>query len=227
MSFITACCNTVPVKGNYTPTGTTYTNNQMTYYIVGDKGAKRGVVFVYDIFGLHPNAYQVADLLSNTGLRVIIPDLLEGRPLTENDMGKPEVFAEFRAKRGTWEYNKDKIQASVRVLHSEGTESVGTIGLCWGAKLSLVALGDAKIGVKSVALVHPSLLTTKDFASVLGPVLLLPTKDEGDFSEGFALVKSGPYGGDSYEERLMDMFHGFCGARGDFSNPDIARNVDR
>ncbi|KAJ2707891.1 hypothetical protein FB645_000456 [Coemansia sp. IMI 203386] len=227
MSFISACCNTMPVKGNYTPIGTTHTDAQMTYYVVGDKGAPRGIVFAYDIFGLHPNAYQVADLLSQTGLRVIIPDLLEGKPLTPADLGNPEVFAEFRNNRGTWEHNKDKFRAAVRVLNSEGTKSVGTIGLCWGAKLSMVALADEANGFKSAALVHPSLLTNEDFVAAKGPILLLPTKDEADFSEGFAAVKAGPHGADSYEERLMDMFHGFCGARGDFSDPEIAKNVNR
>ncbi|KAJ1879441.1 hypothetical protein LPJ57_002837 [Coemansia sp. RSA 486] len=81
---------------------------QMAYYVVGDTGAPCGAAFAYNIFELHLNAYQVANLLSQTRLPVIIPDVLEGKPLTPADLGKPEVLAEFLNKRGTWEHNKDK-----------------------------------------------------------------------------------------------------------------------
>ncbi|KAJ1720792.1 hypothetical protein LPJ53_004623 [Coemansia erecta] len=227
MSFISACCNTLPVKGNYTPTGTTVTTEAMKYYIVGDKNSDRGVVMLYDIFGYHSNFFEVADLLSKTGLRVIIPDLLEGKYLTMADIGKPEVFVEFKNNQGTWESNKDKIVASVQLLKDEGAKSVGVLGYCWSAKLAILALGDANIGVKSAAMLHPSLLVTEDFANAKGPILLLPTKDEGDFSEGFNLVKQGPFGEDSYEERFTEMFHGFCGARGDFSDAETSKHVNR
>ncbi|KAJ2591084.1 hypothetical protein H4R99_006883 [Coemansia sp. RSA 1722] len=108
LSFSSGCGGIVPVNGKYTPTRTTHTDMQMAYYVVGDTGAPCGAAFAYNIFELHLNAYQVANLLSQTRLPVIIPDVLEGKPLTPADLGKPEVLAEFLNKRGTWEHNKDK-----------------------------------------------------------------------------------------------------------------------
>ncbi|KAJ2719217.1 hypothetical protein GGI07_005356 [Coemansia sp. Benny D115] len=230
MSFISACCNTAPVASGYTPRGSMESRDGLDYYIVGgETGAQGGVVFCYDIFGLHANALQVADLLSAAGgLCVVVPDFLEGRPLREQDLGDASAFREFRDTRGTWAYNRRAFAAAVDVLRARGAQRIATAGFCWGAKLSISALAEQEqLGVASAALVHPSLLVREDFEKAQGPVLLLFSKDEEDLSEGFALLKARACGSASFTERYQTMSHGFCAARGDFADAEVAKHVSR
>ncbi|KAJ2358304.1 hypothetical protein IWW50_001367 [Coemansia erecta] len=226
MSFVSACCNTAPVQAEYTATGETTEQNGFKYYTVGDKGASQGVVFCYDIFGFHPHAYQIADKISQAGLRVIVPDFLEGNPLTMAALSDPAVFGDFKARRATWEYNREMFKAAVSVLQNEGAANIGAVGFCWGAKLAICALGE-DCGIKSVSLVHPSMMELKDFEQAQGPVLLLTSKDDPELNDEFALVKAKPFGKLSYQERFNDRIHGFCAARGDFADPEVARDVNR
>ncbi|KAJ2393442.1 hypothetical protein H4S02_000195 [Coemansia sp. RSA 2611] len=226
MSFVSACCNTPPVQAEYTPTGETIEQDGLKYYIVGDKGASQGVVFWYDIFGFHPNAYQVADKIAHAGLRVMIPDFLRGNPLTMAVLSDRPALMEFVTGRGSWDFNREMFKQAVSVLQGEGTANIGAVGFCWGAKLAIQALGE-NCGIKSVSLVHPSMLELKDFEQAQGPVLLLTSKDDQELNEEFAVVKAKPFGQLSYQERYNDRIHGFCGARGDFSDPDVVRDVNR
>ncbi|KAI9500201.1 hypothetical protein GGI25_006105 [Coemansia spiralis] len=231
MSFIAACCNTPPVQAEYTPIGETHKDGTMEYYVVGDKGAKQGVVFCFDIFGFHPNALQVADVLGRSGFRVIMPDFLEGNPLTKEKMADGQWFAEFKAERAGWAYSRAMFMAAVSVLRAEGVENIGSVGFCWGAKLTVRALAEGgeqgTSGVKSGVLIHPSMMEQSDFEEAAGPVLLLPTKDEADFTEFFEIAKAKPFGEASYQERFEAQIHGFCGARGEFSKPEVASDVNR
>ncbi|KAJ2000276.1 hypothetical protein H4R26_004691 [Coemansia thaxteri] len=228
-SFISACCNRAPAKAEYTPIGTmTQDASGMAYYISGSAKAKRGVVFLYDVFGLHPNAYQVADALALEGLRVVIPDVLEGKPLTSADMKQEAVLKDFKARRGTYAYCRPMIKAAIDVLRAEGCENIGAIGLCWGAKLAMCALGDQDgICVDSGVMLHPSMLELADFERAQGPILLLLSKDEADFTDMFAVASAKPFGAHSYMERFSKQAHGFCGARGDFANPEVVCDVNR
>ncbi|KAJ2084095.1 hypothetical protein H4R24_000304 [Coemansia sp. RSA 988] len=226
MSFISACCNTPPVQAEYSSTGNTCSHDGMDYYIVGDKGTAKGVVLCYDIFAYHPNIYQFADKISLSGIRVIVPDFLQGKPLTTEDLVDKSIVAEFANTRGSWKHNRDMFKAAVALLRNEGTVEIGSVGSCWGAKISLSALGD-DCGIKGVSIVHPSLLTKEDFEKANGPILLLTSKDDPVFDEEFAIVKKGPFGELSYRERFVDRVHGFCTARGDFKDPAVVKDVNR
>ncbi|KAJ2507776.1 hypothetical protein GGI11_005898 [Coemansia sp. RSA 2049] len=232
MSFVSACCNTPPVKANYKPAGKTSTKDNVEYYVAGEKGNKIGIVFCYDIFGFHPNSLQVADILGRSGFRVIMPDFLRGDPVTAEKMSNGTWIPEFMANRAAWEHNKGIFRTAVEILRAEGVESIGAVGFCWGAKLVMSALTDESekflgTSVKSGVLIHPSALEKKDFENAAGPILLLPTKDEPDFTESFAIAKAKPFGETSYMERFDNQIHGFCAARGDFSKPEVSGDVNK
>lgn len=71
------CYTLPPCESNYTPKGSlTKLDDGMDVYLVGDKGSSKGIVFQYDIFGMHPCSQQVADLLAAQGFRVAIPGKL-------------------------------------------------------------------------------------------------------------------------------------------------------
>ncbi|KAJ2453672.1 hypothetical protein EV183_002076 [Coemansia sp. RSA 2336] len=226
MSFVSACCNTPPVQAEYTAQGEYVEHNGVKYYAVGNKGASQGVVFCYDIFGYHPNALQVADKLSQSGLRVVVPDFLLGNPLTMSVLADRAAIMEFATGRGSWSSNREMFKTAVSLLQAEGTQKIGSVGFCWGAKLSLCALGE-DLNIKSVSLVHPSMLERKNFENAQGPVLLLTTKDEPVMDEDLEIVKNKPLGKLSYAERFEDRIHGFCAARGDFSDSDVVKDVGR
>ncbi|KAJ2559232.1 hypothetical protein EV175_000429 [Coemansia sp. RSA 1933] len=228
MSFVAACCNTPPVQAEYKPTGETTKIGDMDYYFAGEKGAKQGILFCYDVFGLHANSLQVADILGRSGFRVLMPDFLRGDPITAEKMAGGQWISEFKEKRAKWENNRDMFAAAMEILRAEGVESIGAVGFCWGAKLAIRALAESgPCAVKSSVLIHPSMLEKEDFEEAAGPVLLLPTKDEPDFSEFFAIAKAKPFGDVSYHERFENQIHGFCAARGDFANPEVVGDVNK
>ncbi|ORX74147.1 hypothetical protein DL89DRAFT_254031 [Linderina pennispora] len=81
-------------------------------------------------------------------------------------------------------------------------------------------------GVAGGAIVHPAMVTDEDFAQIKAPVLALPSKDEPDFSKGIAQAKALAFGAQCELVRFDDMFHGFCGARGDWSNETQAKRAN-
>ncbi|KAJ2842205.1 hypothetical protein GGI22_007632 [Coemansia erecta] len=81
-------------------------------------------------------------------------------------------------------------------------------------------------GLAGGAIVHPALIQEGDFGKIKAPLLVLPSKDEADFSADFEALRSKTFFSKCYMERFDDMFHGFCGARGDWSNPEQAKRAN-
>ncbi|KAJ1995632.1 hypothetical protein GGI25_006268 [Coemansia spiralis] len=225
MSFPSVCCNTPPVKADYTPKGEKSTLGDIECYMAGSKSSRRGIIVNYDIFGFHPNVIQICDILGDFGFYVLLPDLLRGNPLTEADLGKPGVFSEFSKTRGSWETNKPMYNRALKHMKENGITEVGLLGFCWGAHVSVAALTELK-GLAGGAIVHPALIQPGDLGKVNAPLMVLPSKDEADFSEDFNSLKSKSFFSKCYMERFDDMFHGFCGARGDWTNPEQAKRAN-
>ncbi|KAJ1960471.1 hypothetical protein GGI12_003783 [Dipsacomyces acuminosporus] len=225
MSFPSACCNTPPVKAQYQQTGEMGKLGDLACYFAGSKSSKRGIIVNYDIFGYHANVIQLCDILAGVGYQVILPDFLKGNPLTLEDLGKHDVFAEFVKTRGSWKSNKATYIAARDYLVSNGVTSVSIVGFCWGGKMVVSALAELD-GFAGGAVVHPALLVPEDFEKVNAPFLVLPSREEPDFSKEFALVKAKAFGPKCDMVRFDDMHHGFCGARGDWSKPDQAKRAN-
>lgn len=69
------CCPTdLPaVSFEYAPTGTLTTIGDLEAYVNTSADSELGVIVVYDIFGLTPQAKQVCDKLSQGGFKVVLP----------------------------------------------------------------------------------------------------------------------------------------------------------
>ncbi|KAJ1734528.1 hypothetical protein LPJ61_001014 [Coemansia biformis] len=225
MSFPSACCNTPPVRATYTPTGERQTIGGIECYVSGSKDAKRGLIINYDIFGMHANVVQLCDILGTSGYHVVLPDLLGSNALTEADLGKHGVFSAFCKHAGSWAANKDKYIAMQEYMKDSGVESVGIIGFCWGGKMVVAALAELD-GLVGGAIVHPALIESGDMAKANAPLLVLPSKDEPDFTDEFATLEGKPFFAQCSMVRFDDMFHGFCGARGDWSVPEQAKRAN-
>ncbi|KAJ1801245.1 hypothetical protein LPJ75_006448 [Coemansia sp. RSA 2598] len=225
MSFPAACCNTPPVKANYAAKGHKGAIGDMACYFAGPADSKRAILVNYDVFGYHANVEQLCDILGELGYRVALPDLLRGSPLTESDLGKPGVFAQFKDTRGSWASNKPVYQAAIGQLRADGAESVGLLGFCWGGHLVVSALTELD-GVAGGAIVHPALIADGDLAKVNAPLLAIPSKDEPDFQADFDGLRAKGFFPKCRMVRFDDMFHGFCGARGDWSDEVQAKRAN-
>jgi hypothetical protein len=71
MADIKDCCPTdvQPVTSDYKGAGKMEKlkvgDEEIDMYVTGE--GKKGIIHVYDIFGYHPNAFQVADLVAKKG----------------------------------------------------------------------------------------------------------------------------------------------------------------
>ncbi|KAJ2716439.1 hypothetical protein H4R19_000650 [Coemansia spiralis] len=225
MSFPAACCNTPPVQASYTPVGAKQAIGGIECYVSGSKDAKRALLVNYDIFGMHANVVQLCDVLAAAGYYVVLPDLLGSKALTEADLGSAEVFGAFIKGAGSWAANKDKYAAVQGYLRDSGITAVGVVGFCWGGKMVVEALAELD-GLAGGAIVHPALIKDGDMATVKAPLFVLPSKDEPDFAAEFATLEYKPFFAQCGMVRFDDMFHGFCGARGDWSQPEQAKRVN-
>ena len=206
-----SCCPTevLPVK-------TTYDRLGDNVYITGE-GNQKGLLYIPDIFGPHPNAYQVADILAAKGFLVVMPDFFRGKEWPLEDFPPKDGFAGERfqgfLKALTYEALKPRLEQGLKILSALGATSIGAVGFCWGGKLAIRALGDGL--VKAGASPHPSFFTPEDAKAVQGPFALLPTKDDGELTDvKEALNPEFKHVYHFYD----DMHHGFVAARGDFSN---------
>lgn len=132
----------------------------------------------------------------------------------------------FIAERGSWD--KTVKQDMINVIEhykKEGITAIGIYGFCWGGKIGARAIAELD-NVKGAALIHPSLLNKTDAEEAKAPVLFLPTKDEEDLTPFVEIVKAN-LGADNVEHhRFDDMFHGFCGARGDWKDELQSKRVN-
>ncbi|KAI9209883.1 Alpha/Beta hydrolase protein [Polychytrium aggregatum] len=210
------CCTLPPCSSDYVAKGSEIVLGDLPAYITGDKQSTKAIVFVYDIFGYHPNTKQVADLLASRGFFVIMPDFFRGEPWNTTPFEMAELVA-FLGKRVPPEVIERDTQTAVEYLKAQGVTSIGSVGLCWGGLQTF--RGGIAGHFAAVASAHPSMLNA-DIARALNiPACLLPSKTDADFTEFFEILNAKPFGAKNVHQRFDDMHHGWCGARSDFADP--------
>lgn len=217
MSIPNACCNIKPPKSDYSPKGTTSKLGDVDVYWTGERGAKKAVVIIYDIFGLHPNTKQTADILASCGFRVAMPDIFRGNPWPEEKM--PYDVKELSAwlgKAGAEDIVTKDLNATIKALKDEGSESIGSLGFCWGG--IQICLASQKKLFKAIASAHPFNVDAKLAEIVTCPAFFLPSKDEADMTPVMEVLKKKPFGDKCEHKRFDDMHHGWCAGRSDFKN---------
>ncbi|KGO40374.1 Dienelactone hydrolase [Penicillium expansum] len=213
-----ACCNTPP-KGEPAVVSEDQIDQAagVNLYVFGDRKAKRGVVLVYDIFGLYPQTKQGAALLAKElDCLVIIPDFFNGEAANIEWVGMDT--AEKRDNMMGFFANKASPEKNLATLYSVTNETKSlyatvekwaVLGLCWGGKLAALASTDQTPFVAS-GQTHPALLDIADARRMAIPHICLVSPDEpADILN-------------PYKEALPDhsefelygtMFHGWMGAR--------------
>ncbi|KAJ2025636.1 hypothetical protein GGI06_000504 [Coemansia sp. S85] len=216
-----------PVVANYTAKGERGKLGDIDCYFTGKKGSKRGIFVNYDAFRYHPNVFQICDILGSLGHYVVAPDLFRGEPLTMEDLGSPVAMGKFTQNSGSWNTSKPNYVQGIEYLRNSGVTSVGVIGFCWGGKVALTSLQELD-GIVGGAIIHPARVTSDDFAKINVPLLALPYNDVDleMFKKGHEELGTRPFGAKCRLESFVDVVYGFCGPRGDWSDPAIAKRVN-
>ncbi|OLY84539.1 putative AIM2 family protein [Smittium mucronatum] len=227
MSLISQCCNTPPVQAEYTPIGEKFKlKEDLECYISGSKDSKQAIIYIYDIFCLHPNAYQGADILAKSGYRVILPDFLRNTPPSAEALGDGQKFGQWVKEKGSYEVLQSDFNAVKNYLvNVEKIDRVFLIGFCWGAKMVMELSAHDKFYLGG-ALVHPSLLDISDFENAQAPMIILPSQNERDFSKDYEVLTAKSFGPLCYQQRFDDMIHGWCAARGEWSDQKVAERAN-
>lgn len=142
----TACC-AVPASANfkaetsYSPKGKDISIAGFPAYAVGSASSGKAVISIYDIFGFHNNAKQVCDVMAElTNTLVVMPDSMDGAWSInafppKNDAERNAMFGHIM-KAGSWpKVVKPRLQETVKYLKSQGINSIGVMGFCWGSKM--------------------------------------------------------------------------------------------
>lgn len=105
---------------------------------------------------------------------------------------------------------------------------VSAVGFCWGALYATLLAGGPDPAVASAALLHPSLLTLKEFEAVEVPTLVLFTANDQQVSDSFRAEIIGVLDAKNKAKKpptahhfYADQAHGFS-LRGDDTDPKVA-----
>ncbi|KAG0163372.1 hypothetical protein DFQ28_003148 [Apophysomyces sp. BC1034] len=216
-SSLDVCCTLKPVESDYAPVGVMEHLGDLPLYVVGPKDAKKAILVIYDIMGLHKNTQQFCDILANHGYKVVMPDFFRGRPWNIKNIGNRKAVMTWLSKVGTFDLVAPQISQVKTWLQGQGVSSAGIVGFCWGGKIGVQIAGvDRFYGAFTV--IHPINVDTADAEKAQAPILALPSKDEPDMTEYMAILKKKPFGAKCKHHRFDDMHHGFAAARGNWSD---------
>jgi len=223
------CLKDKPVHSDYAPKGSEYEIGNVTVYETDNRSAKRVLIAVYDIFGLTNNMKEVCDTIADMyDFRVVMPDFFRGFWWDENNFppADPEEMQRWLQSNGSWD---NIVQWDIKtVINAFATRDniteVGIFGMCWGGKVATLASTFVD-EIKVAGLVHPSSVNNSEVDGVKNPMYLLPSQNEPDMIPFYEVLKE-KFGNNTGHRRFNDMFHGFAGARGNFSNPLNRQRVD-
>ncbi|KAI8332882.1 Alpha/Beta hydrolase protein [Chlamydoabsidia padenii] len=220
MSYSKACCSIPPVESNYTPTGTMEQVGDLTCYVAGPADAKKAIVVIYDIFALHNNTKQFADILAkHCNYKVVMPDFFRGEVFDHTKLGDREVLLAWIGKYGSLNTVAPDLDRVIEWLKSNGAIAGGVVGFCWGAKIAAqYSAMDSTHFFAGMSMIHPSFVDVKDAEVACAPVLALPSKDEPDMTEYMEVLAKKPFGKLCKHHRFDDMPHGFAATRGDYTD---------
>lgn len=207
----TNCCPTLmkPVASGYTPQGNSH------YIAHPPTPSTKGVVLVQDIFGNHPNAYQLADVIAAHGFVVVLPDFFGKRacdPAVWPPNFESDEWKQFYGFITNLDHFMPKFREAVKLLEGLGCTSIGASGVCWGSKVALRGLKEKL--VKTAVCPHPSFLTVDQVEPANGPIGFLMSKDEAPLLDVKESLEKNEFADKNLFVRYEDLHHGFLGARG-------------
>lgn len=202
-------------------------------------GSSTAVVIGTDIFGFgNSNMRANADMLAKSmGCTVCVPDHFRGRHAGELDLSNPATaganIGAFVREHGAFERAKSDLTTQVvPYLKSKGATNLFYLGFCWGGIIALALVADDELAphFRAAGGIHASLKDpegdlVKARAAKL-PLMLLQADNDADVRPLHAALRENPEMASKHVVRTYhDQQHGWCGARGDRSQPRIAAAV--
>jgi dienelactone hydrolase len=116
--------------------------------ITGSPSSTRGIIHIYDAFGLFPQTLQGSDrLAASLNAIVLVPDFLEGSYAQEEwysgapkDEATKAAEASFMTKMANFQGSVEALVGVTREAREKFplVEGWGVFGLCWGGKVGFV-----------------------------------------------------------------------------------------
>lgn len=221
----------------YTQLGKIETIGGLELYHVGDKNAKKGLLVLPEIFGIHAGRLKIiADYFSEQGYYVVLPALMHEHywPVAKYPPSDwAEVLAEV--KKTTWDHiESDLTKVVFPLFAARGIKDIGAIGFCWGTFTVVTCAGKGYI--KAGAGMHPSHgpvigLMGKERKTVISevkcPLLICAAgNDDADYKPGGLeekVLKEKSFGDKCIYNPFEEMTHGWV-TRGELSDPKIKRD---
>ncbi|KAF9975769.1 hypothetical protein BGZ73_000440 [Actinomortierella ambigua] len=231
-AFLDACCNTPPTDAQWKEKGTLKTlPNGRQVYRTGPKDAKRGIVAFYDIFAFHPTTYQFYDRLAEEkGFQVSMLHVFTSGGYPPEKLGNSK---ELMAWIGNYDYTECDLygfaKAAVEDLRKDGVKTFAVMGQCWGVLMAAKVASEADTPFCAWGGPHPSFISGETVKNVKIPGILLPSKDEKDqdMIDAINELNSKNLAIKSVQHRFDNMFHGWTGGRGDWSDPEQKKEGER
>ncbi|KAF8938089.1 hypothetical protein EDD21DRAFT_373363 [Dissophora ornata] len=230
MTLTDACCNNQPTSAEWQPKGTDTVlatkvdGHERKVYRTGPKDSKRGIVAIHDPLGLHPTSIQVYDRVaqSHGGFQVAAPHLFMNGGLPVSLLGSRPAMLAWVGENADFKKNHiDKlILAAVEDLRADGCTTFSIFGQCMGAYIAVLAASEPEQPFLATGGPHPSATTVETVKNVGCPLILLASKDEADMVPVIESVKHKNFPVESFQARFDNVPHGWCGSRGDWSNPE-------
>ncbi|KAG9457428.1 hypothetical protein H6P81_001936 [Aristolochia fimbriata] len=155
------CCENPPSLGSASGSGSDEVVGGLKAYVAGPADSKAAVLLVSDVFGCEaPNLRKLADRVAAAGFYTVVPDFFHGDPF------RPEKHLDFQGWRKLHAPDKASVEAKtvVAAIKSKGISSIGTVGICWGAKV-IVELAKT-YEIQAAVMFHPSSVTLEDIKEV-------------------------------------------------------------
>ncbi|KAJ5779769.1 hypothetical protein N7457_007489, partial [Penicillium paradoxum] len=217
-----ACCAS-GFKHEGTPLGEIKNIDGVNTYIAYPKDNKtpeKAIIYITDVFGIFPNSQLLADEYANNGYLTIMPDILQGDPISVSDMesGKADLPA-WLPKHQIADVEPVIDSTLKYVRETLGVKRVGAVGYCFGGKYVTRYLQPGKIDAGFIA--HPSFVTHEELGAIKGPLSIAAAEVDAIFTTQLrheseeTLIKAAQ----PWQINLFSgVSHGFA-VRGDLSDP--------
>jgi len=231
-----ACCSIPPVLSNYEPKGKyiKYAGFEKVY-VTGPEKSDNAIVSVFDIFGFFPQTQQGADALATSlNAAVYMPYFFEPHkpfpidkfpPKSDDEKDELQRFFAGPAKPEKALNNLIKVG---KTLRDDGKVKIGTYGMCWGGKVTILAGSGDSPAFDAVAALHPAMLAADDADDLSVPLGLFISKDEPkeEYDKMVEKISKKPFADKNMYRYYPTMFHGWAAARADLDDPENKKQFE-
>jgi len=181
---VAQCC-TVGVKHEGEPSGKSIKiGSSIDTYVAEPTGSNvhknTAILFLPDVIGIWANSQLIADQFAANGYYTIMPDILQGDPISLNRSADFD-FTTWLAKHTTKDVDPI-VEAGIKFLQDAGYTKIGAVGYCFGAKYVVRYLGGVGgKGIDAGFVAHPSLVEEDELAAISGPFSIAAAETDSIF----------------------------------------------